>query len=160
LQEAIRQQLASWAPLMTPEPEGLGFGGVYAKWLVETGPGAEPDAFTSGGRIKPNIVVFAGERNPHPSPTVPGWAKWDHFQSVYLFHYPGDHGKEILDRAVLEVETALTLPTWNPVITGNQRPVIHPNPNETPIDDPEQFPGNYVLVLRFRVTGVRSVPVV
>lgn len=159
LQAVMVAKLAAWAPLMDPEPGGLGFGAVYGKWLVEDGPGAEPDAFTTGGRVKPNIVVHMSDRNPHPSPAVPGWAKWDQFPSVYLFHYPGDHGKEILEAAVLETEKALTDPAWAPVVTGGQRPTIHPNPNETHIDDPEQFPGNYVVVLRFRVTGVRSVPV-
>lgn len=159
LQAAIKDRLAGWAPLMDPEPGGLGFNGVYAKWLTDTGAGAEPDAFTNGGAIKPAIVVWQNERNPHPSRNVPGWAKWDQFPSIYLFQYPGDHGKDILDRAVLEVEAALTDPTWAPVITGGQLPTIHPNPSETHIDDREQFPKNYVIVLRFRVTGLRAVPI-
>jgi hypothetical protein len=143
--------------LVDPEPGGLGFTGVYAKWLVESGPGSEPNAFDSGGRIRPAIVVLPGERNPHPSEGVAGWAKWDQFPSVYLFQYPGSHGKELLDNGVIEVEKALTDRTWQPIITANQKPFIHANPNETHIDNNDQFPGNYVVVLRFRVTGIRLV---
>lgn len=159
IQDRIRQRLSAYLPLMAAEPDGLGFNNVYAKWLRQEGPGAEPDAFTTGGRIKPAIVVLPGDRNPHPSPTVVGWSKWDHFVSVYLFHYPGDHGKGILEDAVIETEKALTDPTWILTLDTGEKPIVHGNPNETHIDDPEQFPGNYVIVLRFRVTGLRSVPV-
>ena len=158
LQAAIVQVLKDDPILTTPEPAGLGFGDVYGKWLVDgDAPGAEPDAFTTGGRIAPNVVVMMGDRNPNPGVNVPGWAKWDQFVTVYLFHYPGDHGKDVLEQAALTVEDALT--AANLTITGDQRPKIHPNPNVNDIDDPEQFPGNYVKVLRFRVTGLRAVPI-
>jgi hypothetical protein len=78
---------------------------------------------------------------------------------IYLFHYPSDHGKQVLRAAELAVEDALTNPSWVPVITGGQLPVIQNNPGVIDIDDQSQFPGNYVVVLRFRVTGIRSVPV-
>lgn len=159
LQEAIAAKLAATPILMNAEPGGLGFGAVFKKWLVETGAGAEPDAFTTGGKIKPNIVVLTAERNPHPSVNVPGWSKWDQFMPIYLFHYPSDHGKQVLRAAELAVEDTLTDPSWVPVITGGQLPVIRTNPGVIDIDDQSQFPGNYVVVLRFRVTGVRSVPV-
>lgn len=157
LQEAVAQVLKDDPDLTTPEPDGLGFRDVYKKWLVSEGPGKEEDAFDDGGRILPNIVVMMGDRNPNPGVTVPGWAKWDQFVTVYLFHYPGDHGKDVLERGTLAVEDALT--AAQVVITGDQRPKIHPNPNVNDIDDPEQFPGNYVKVLRFRVTGLRAVPI-
>lgn len=156
LQDAVVARLKGTV-LTTPEPGGLGFGDVWPKWLVETGPGAEPDAFTTGGRIKPNIVVLEGDRNPHPSVTVPGWSKWDQFVTVYLFHYPGTHGKTVLARAELAVEDLLTAEPFH--IVGGQRPSVAPGPNVQVIDDPEQFSGNYVKVLRFRVTGLRSVPI-
>ena len=159
LQEAIAAKLAATTELMTAEPAGLGFNAVYKKWLVETGAGAEPNAFTTGGKIKPNIVVLTAEQNPHPSANVPGWSKWDRFMPVYLFHYPSDHGKQVLRAAEVAVENALTDPSWVPVVTGGQLPVIHNNPGIVDIDDQTQFPGNYVVVLRFRVTGVRSVSV-
>lgn len=159
LQQAIVDRLKAHPTLLVPEPAGYGFRNVWGKWLVQEGPGAVPDEFGSGGRILPNIVVLTAEQNPHPSVNVPGWSKWDRFMPVYLFHYPGDHGKQVLRNAEIAVEDWLTSPTWVPVITGGQLPVIHSNPGIIDIDDQNQFPGNYVVVLRFRVTGMRSVPV-
>lgn len=156
LQDAIVTRLSA-TRLVTPESGGgLGFEHVYGKWLVEEGPGAEPDAFTTGGRIRPNVVVLEGDRNPHPSQGVPGWSKWDQFVTIYLFHYPGTHGKNVLAEAEMVVEDALCAVPL--LITGNQRPSVAPGPNVQTIDDPEQFSGNYVKVLRFRVTGLRAVP--
>jgi len=164
LQYAIRDRLKDSAtlvaqgitPLVVPENAGgLGFGDVWARWLT---PERTPAAFhTDTGQILPTIVVQMRDENPHTSPHIPGWDKWDTFPHIYCFHYPGEHGKEILDRAKLSISAALQHPSWQPVITGGQLPTAVFD-NETHIDDDEQFPGNYVTVLRFRMTGVRSVP--
>jgi hypothetical protein len=159
LQQAIVNRLKAHPALTTPEPGGFGFRNVWPKWLLESGAGSEPAEFGSGGRILPNIVVLTAERNPHPSPNVPGWSKYDQFIPIYLFHYPGDHGKVVLRNAEIAVEDWLTHPSWVPVITGGQLPVVQNNPGVIDIDNQQQFPGNYVVVLRFRVTGLRAVPV-
>jgi hypothetical protein len=144
--------------LNNPPPNGLGFTNAYGKWLVDgEGPGAEPDAFNTAGRIKPNIVVLMDQPEVnHPSAHVPGHSKWDVFPSVYLFHYPSEQGKAWLAQGALRVEYLLTRPEFQPVVSGGQRPVWQWD-NTTDIDNGEQFPGNYVKIVRFRVTGMRIV---
>lgn len=162
LQKVMQQRLQGTSELTNEEADGgVGFPAtrIFAKWLVDgSAPGAEPTAFNSAGRILPSITVImpnAGEVR-HPSVNVPGRYKWDVFPSVYLFHWPSEHGKEMLDRAKIVVEESLCDPTWEPVITGDQRPMLQPN-TETHLDNTEQFPGNYVIVLTYRVTGMRQV---
>jgi hypothetical protein len=155
LQAVIKDRLQTHAPLTADPPAGMGFK-VFDKWLRETGPGAEPTQYNPSGALKPSIVVWPQNENRHPGPVVPGLRKWDTMPLIYLFHYPGVAGKETLDAAKLLIEQRLTDPTWKPVITGGQRPVIDANEPHQVIDDPEQFPGNYVYVLQFRVTGVRT----
>lgn len=144
------------ALMATEGSNGLGFTGVYGKWLTEEGPGAEPNAFNNSGAIKPTITVIfpnSGETE-HPSPTVSGVRKWDNHPSIYVFHFPSDHGKDILQRALLRIERVLCDPNWLPVITGGQRPSFRFD-GEIHIDNQEQFPKNYALVLTYRVTGMR-----
>jgi hypothetical protein len=160
LQLAIKERLLDHPTLLDPElGGGFGFNAVYSKWLLDGNvPGATPDAFNSAGRILPAIVVWHPDPEArHPSPNVPGWRKWDTTIPIYVFHWPSDHGKDVLDRAAQEIERWLTTVAWLPTITGNQRPVLELD-TDTHIDNGEQFPGNYVRVLRFRVSGVRPIP--
>jgi len=160
LQDAIVALLSNSSYLNNAEPAGLGMTRAYGKWLVDgSAPGAEPDAFNTAGRIKPTMVVLMNESGEvaHPSVHVPGQRKWDAFPSIYLFHWPSDHGKQILAMAALEVERLLgDQSAWHPIITGGQRPIFELD-QVTHIDNSEQFPGNYVLLLRFRATGMRFV---
>ena len=157
LRRTIRDRIAANTTIMSPSP-GLGFLAVYDKWLRGSGSGSEPNAFDAKGAIKPAIVVWGSTANAHPSPHVPGWTKQDTLPSIYLYQYPSEDGRNKCALAAAELDRWLSDPTWQPVIAGGARPVFQWD-GETEIDNDEQFPGNYVLVVRFRVTTARAVPV-
>lgn len=159
LQKAIKDRLASDFLLTTVQPAGLGFT-VWDRWLVKPAnfakpeAGSTPEAFNaaSGGRMKRNIVVREGADVPHPGdqPGDDAW-RWDNFCNIYIFAEAHENGKQAAKDAELRVRKLLKN-SWEAVITGGQRANFRPA-GGIPLDDSELWPGNVVLVARFRATG-------
>lgn len=156
LQAVIKDRLAGDANLTAPVGGGgLGFG-VYAHWLVPSGPGSTPDAFdpAKGGRLKRSIVVMPGNENAHPSPSIPDWRTYDVFFRLFLFAEAHANGKQAIEEAKLRIERLLIKP-WTAITTGGQRLTLVPA-DDLELDDAENFPGNVVAIIRWRATGARA----
>lgn len=160
LQKLIKDRLADDWALTQPQPTNLGFG-VYDRWLVYPGNfakparGSTPEAFdeNQGGRLKRSIVVLAGGDVDHPGRQMRRMRRWDNFPRIYFYAEAAQSGKQAVEDAKLRVEDLLV--PWEAVITRGQRVSLRPA-DEIPLEDSEAFPGNIVMIVRWRATGVRS----
>lgn len=153
LQIAIRDRLAADAALTAAQPGGLGFK-VWSRWLTPSGPGATPEAFDAarGGRLLRNVVVTDGGEVGAPARQPSGMRRWDSFPQVYVFAEAHEAGKQAARDAVLRVERLLA--GWEVALDGATVGFL---PDSVlALDDSEQFPGNIVLVARWRATGARQ----
>jgi hypothetical protein len=153
LQQLIADRLNGDAALTLPPPDGLGFL-VFARWLSPAGPGSTPSAFdpTQGGRMKRSIVVMDGGEVAHPARQPAQMRRWDSFPPIYIFAEAHQNGKQAAWDARDRIERLLA--GWD-VALGAQHVGFVPE-SVSALEDAEAFPGNVVLVARWRATGVRQ----
>lgn len=142
-------------PLTAAPPAGLGFT-VFNRWLKPSGPGSTPTAFDAaqGGRLKRSIVVLDGGEVPHPSPSVRDVRLWDAFPTTHLFAELHDNGKAAIDEAIRRLEYLLG--DWTPTLSGNS-PISLREDAVLEMGESDEFPGNGVVMVRWRVTGTRQI---
>jgi hypothetical protein len=153
VQQAIADRLSADAALTAAQPTGLGFS-VYARWLKPAGPGSTPDAFdaTQGGRLRRSIVVLDGGEVAFPTTQPRGSRRWDSFPTTHVFAEAHANGKQAAWDAVSRIEALLV--DWETLV-GAQRVTFVPD-GVSALEDSEAFPGNILLVARWRATGVRA----
>ncbi len=155
LQKAIRDYLALDLTLTQTQPGGLGFV-VFDRWLVTPpGPGSTPEAFDmgQGGRLKRSIVVLDGGEVAHPSPRAGrDWRQWDSHPSMHVFAEAHATGKAAVDTALARIEILLV--PWRLTLPSGQRVSFEPD-NRLALEDSSAFPGNVVVIARWRATSAR-----
>lgn len=132
----------------------LGFG-VYDHWLVQTGPGATPQAFDAarGNRLKRSIVVLGAGRVPRPG-VQPGSDahRWNRYPRLFFFAEAHANGKRAIEEAKLRVEDLLI--GWEAVVERGQRVSFRPADETEPAES--DFPGSIQAIARWEATGVRQ----
>lgn len=152
--ESILVRLQADAALTAAQPGGLGFL-VYDRWLVKTGPGATPDAFddTRGGRLKRAIVVLDGSENDEAARQPDGLKRLFTTPTTHIFAEAHTNGKRAAQDAYRRIERLLL--NWE-VVTATGERVGFVSGSRQVLEDSEQFPGNVVLIARWRMTGTRQ----
>lgn len=155
LQRAIADRLSADSALTGAQPTGLGFT-VFDRWLIPSGPGATPGAFdaTQGNRLKRSIVVLDGGEVAHAGQPRPGHdgRRWDSYPQTYLFAEAHANGKAAAHAAARRIEALLI--GWEVTIDGGQR-VAFIDVELRALEDSDQWPGNIVLMARWRAVGSR-----
>lgn len=158
LQMVIYNRLLTITPLTAPPAGGLGF--ALRPYWPSYDRDADKPLYNTNGSLKRLVVVRPANENQHPSLPVQGLRKWFSSPQLYVYTELHENGKDAADQAKLLIENALCDPTWHPVITGGQLPTLELDAQLDPLDNVEQFPNNYVVVLRFTAVGARSLPAI
>lgn len=154
VQSAIAARLAADPTLTAAQPGGLGFT-VFDRWLAKTGPGNTAAAFddTKGGRLKRAIVVLDGAEQDEPARQPAETKRIFTVPTTHIFAEAHANGKQAANDAYRRIEALLL--GWDVVLGAGER-VGFVSGSRLVLDDSEQFPGNIVIVARWRLTGTRQ----
>ena len=156
----IQTRLSADAVLTGAEPAGLGFR-IWDRWLKPCigsppPPGCTDEAFTSfaqGRRLKRNVVVLDGGEFDTTFPNTMDWRRIDTFPTTHIFAEAHQDGKQAAIDAYLRIESLLA--EWD-IVIGDQRLSLVTGTRVVLEDSPE-WPGNVVVVGRWRLTGSRVI---
>lgn len=141
-------------PVLTAEPPGgLGFR-IFNRWLVKTGPGKTDDAFDldRGGRLRRSIVVLDAAESDTPDRQPEGTKRLFTAPTTHIFAEAHENGRLAVNQAYRRIERLLL--GFEVALSPDER-VGFVAGTRLFIEDSEQFPGNVVIVARWRFTGTR-----
>lgn len=141
------------AVLTAEPPAGLGFR-IFNRWLSKTGAGKTEDAYDDerGGRLRRVIVVLDGSENDEVGRQPAKTKRLFTVPTTHIFGEPHEGGKQAVNDAYRRIERLLL--GWDVVLGPDER-LGFVSGSRLFIEDSDQYPGNVVLIARWRMTGTR-----